>query len=79
MYRLRLSRLITPQEITAATLEAVREDRWSVRLPRRLAPASILADVPRRMTWLTARGLTTPPVAPALDRSSTASGEPAGR
>jgi short-subunit dehydrogenase len=61
MYRLRISRLITPQEITAGTLDAVRRDRGSVRLPRRLAPASLLSDLPRRMTWLTARGLTTPP------------------
>jgi len=56
MYRLRLSRLIRPEEITAATIEAVRTDRWSVRLPRRLAPASILADAPRRMAWIFARG-----------------------
>jgi short-subunit dehydrogenase len=61
MYRLRISRLITPQEITAATLDAVRENRWSVRLPRRLAPASVLADLPRRTPWIFARGLTTPP------------------
>jgi short-subunit dehydrogenase len=67
MYRLRISRLITPQEITEATLAAVRESRWSVRLPHRLAPASLLSDLPRRMTWLTARGLTTPPVVPAPD------------
>jgi short-subunit dehydrogenase len=65
MYRLRVSRLIRPEEITAAVLDAVRKDRWSVRLPRRLAPASLLADVPRRMPWLFARGLTTPPTAPA--------------
>jgi len=61
MYRLRLSRLIRPQEITAAVLDAVENERWSVRLPRRLSPASLLADVPRRMPWLLARGLTTPP------------------
>jgi short-subunit dehydrogenase len=61
MYRLRMSRLITPAEITAATIDAVRRGRASVRLPRRLAPASYLSDVPRRMPWLTARGLTTPP------------------
>ena len=62
MYRLRVSRLITPQEITAATIAAVRDERRSVRLPRRLTPTSMLADAPRRMTWLLARGLTTPPV-----------------
>jgi short-subunit dehydrogenase len=61
MYRLRLSRLIRPEEITAATIAAVREERWSVRLPRRLSPASVLADLPRRMPWILARGLTTPP------------------
>jgi uncharacterized protein len=61
MYRLRVSRLIRPEEITAAVLDAVRDERWSVRLPRRLGPASLLADVPRRLPWLFARGLTTPP------------------
>jgi short-subunit dehydrogenase len=61
MYRLRVSRLIRPEEITEAVLDAVRENRWSVRLPRRLSPASLLADGPRRMTWLLARGLTSPP------------------
>jgi len=61
MYRLRVSRLIRPEEITPAVLDAVRNERWSVRLPRRLSPASLLADVPRRMPWLLARGLTTPP------------------
>lgn len=61
MYRLRISRLIRPEEITLAVLDAVHNERWSVRLPRRLAPASVLADVPRRMPWLFARGLTTPP------------------
>ncbi|WP_445184048.1 SDR family NAD(P)-dependent oxidoreductase [Pseudonocardia sp. Cha107L01] len=63
MYRLRLNRQLNSAEITAAVLDAVRENRWSVRLPRRLSPASLLADVPRRMTWLLARGLTTPPAA----------------
>jgi len=61
MYRLRISRLVRPEEITAAILDAVRENRWSVRLPRRLTPASLLADLPRRAPWLLARGLTTPP------------------
>lgn len=60
MYRLRMSRLITPAEITAAVLDAVRREKHSVRLPKRLAPASLLSDVSRRMTWITARGLTTP-------------------
>jgi short-subunit dehydrogenase len=63
MYRLRLNRQLNSAEITAAVLDAVRRNRWSVRLPRRLSPASLLADVPRRMTWLLARGLTTPPAA----------------
>lgn len=63
MYRLRLNRQISSEEITSAVLDAVRHDRWSVRLPRRLTPVSLLADIPRRMTWLFARGLTSPPVA----------------
>jgi short-subunit dehydrogenase len=63
MYRLRLNRQLNSAEITAAVLDAVRRNRWSVRLPRRLSPASLLADVPRRMTWLLAHGLTTPPAA----------------
>jgi short-subunit dehydrogenase len=66
MYRLRLNRQLNSAEITVAVLDAVRENRWSVRLPRRLAPASLLADLPRRMTWLFARGLTTPPCAEPL-------------
>jgi len=66
MYRLRVSRLIRPEEITAATIDAVRANGWSVRLPRRLAPASILADLPRRAPWILARGLTTPAEAPPI-------------
>ncbi|WP_051342014.1 SDR family NAD(P)-dependent oxidoreductase [Pseudonocardia spinosispora] len=69
MYRLRLSRLIRPEEITAAVLDAVRENRWSVRLPARLSPASLLADVPRRLPWLIARGLTTPPASAEVTRA----------
>ncbi|MGE4428755.1 MAG: SDR family NAD(P)-dependent oxidoreductase [Solirubrobacteraceae bacterium] len=60
MYRLRASRLIRCEEITAATLDAVRNDKWSVRLPRRLSLASYLADVPRRMAWVFGRGLVEP-------------------
>ena len=61
MYRRRISRLIRPEEITTAVLDAVRDNRWSVCLPRRLSPALLLADVPRRMPWFFACGLTTPP------------------
>ncbi len=52
MYRTRFSRLISPDEITRATLAAVEADAWSVRLPRRLSPASLLADAPRRLAWV---------------------------
>lgn len=61
MYKLRVSRLITPTEITEATIDAVRTGKWSVRLPRRLAAAAILSDAVRRTAWITARGLTKPP------------------
>jgi short-subunit dehydrogenase len=65
MYRLRLNRQVSSEEITSAVLAAVRENRWSVRLPRRLTPVSLLADLPRRMTWLFAYGLTKPAVVAA--------------
>ncbi|MCQ4359965.1 MULTISPECIES: SDR family NAD(P)-dependent oxidoreductase [Mycobacterium] len=61
MYRLKVSRLITPEEITDAVLNAVRHNKLSVRLPKRLASSSMMVDLPRRSAWLMARGLTTPP------------------
>jgi short-subunit dehydrogenase len=67
MYRLRLSRVIRPEEITAATIRAVQKNKASVRLPRRLSLNSLLADAPRRLTWAAASGLTTAPV-PKLER-----------
>jgi short-subunit dehydrogenase len=70
MYRLRLSRLLRPAEITPAVLRAVEENKASVRLPRRMALSSLLVDAPRRLTWGVAHGLTTPPVAAAGNRSS---------
>jgi short-subunit dehydrogenase len=57
LYRLQASRLIRPAEITARTLDAIENDRRSVRLPRRIAASSYLADAPRHLTNLVARDL----------------------
>jgi short-subunit dehydrogenase len=57
MYRLHLSRLITPAEITSATLAAIENGRLSVRLPRRIGLSSYLVDAPRALTSLLARDL----------------------
>ncbi len=57
MYRLRLSRLITPSEITRETLAAIEAGRGSVRLPRRIAVNSYLADAPRALSNLLARDI----------------------
>jgi short-subunit dehydrogenase len=57
LYRLRASRLITPAEITAATLDAIENERGSVRLPRRIAASSYLADAPRQFSNLLSRDL----------------------
>jgi uncharacterized protein len=70
MYRLRLSRLISPAEITTAVLKAIEKDKASVRLPRRMTLSSLLVDAPRRLTWAVAHGLTTPPLAAPDTRSS---------
>jgi uncharacterized protein len=57
LYRIHASRLITPAEITAATLKAIERERGSVRLPRRIAGGSYLADAPRQLTHLLSRDL----------------------
>lgn len=57
LYKLRLSRLITPQEITERTLNAIEHERGSVRLPRRIGGSSYLADAPRALSNLAARDL----------------------
>jgi short-subunit dehydrogenase len=57
LYRLRLSRLITPQEITKHTLAAIEQERLSVRLPRRIGLSSYLVDAPRTLSALAARDL----------------------
>jgi len=57
LYKLRLSRLITPQQITERTLAAIEHERRSVRLPRRIGGSSYLADAPRALSNLAARDL----------------------
>jgi uncharacterized protein len=57
LYRIHASRLITPAEITAATLKAIERERGSVRLPRRVSGGSYLADAPRQLTHLLSRDL----------------------
>lgn len=54
LHRLHLSRRLTADEVTDAIVRAVRLGIPSVRLPRRLAPASVLADLIRGMTWAVA-------------------------
>jgi short-subunit dehydrogenase len=55
MYRLHLSRPLTMSEVTDAIVDAVHTGRTSVRLPRRVAPASYVSDLFRRTPWLLAR------------------------
>jgi uncharacterized protein len=57
LYKIHASRLITPAEITAATLNAIEREHSSVRLPRRVAGGSYLADAPRQLTHLLCRDL----------------------
>lgn len=57
LYTMHASRLVKPAEITAATITAIEKERASVRLPRRVAGASLLADAPRQLTHLLARDL----------------------
>jgi short-subunit dehydrogenase len=57
MYRLHLSRLISPAEITSATLAAIESGQASVRLPRRIGASSYLVDAPRALSNLLARDL----------------------
>jgi short-subunit dehydrogenase len=55
MYRLHLSRPLTMPEVTNAILHAVRTGRTSVRLPRRVAPASYISDLFRHTPWMLTR------------------------
>lgn len=48
--RLGILRVITKDEVTAKTIEAIENQRISVRLPKRLGTVGWLADVPRRLT-----------------------------
>jgi short-subunit dehydrogenase len=57
LYRLRLSRLVTPQQITSRTIAAIERERRSVRLPRRIGGSSYLVDAPRAISNLAARDL----------------------
>ncbi len=57
MYRLRLSVDVPREKVAAETVEAVRKNRRHVRLPRRLAPFTILAEMPRRTTEVLLTGV----------------------
>jgi short-subunit dehydrogenase len=59
LYRLHLSRQLSPEEVTHAVLRAVRYGLPSVQLPRRVAPAARLADALRMSTSYATRGATT--------------------
>jgi short-subunit dehydrogenase len=56
-YRLKLSRLITPSEITTAVIDAIENEHLSVRLPRRMSFSSYVADAPRQLTNVLVRDL----------------------
>jgi uncharacterized protein len=56
-YRLKMSRIISPAEITTAVIGAIENDRLSVRLPHRMSLSSYLADAPRHLTNILARDL----------------------
>jgi uncharacterized protein len=57
LYRLHLSRLISPGEISRATLAAIERGHGSVRLPRRVGLSTYLVDAPRVLSNLAARDL----------------------
>lgn len=55
--RLGLLTVVKPEKIAKATVTAVEKDKPYVRLPRRLAPVSAAANIPRRGIALMLRGL----------------------
>ena len=57
MYRLGLLVEISPHQVAEATVEAVRNGRRHVRLPRRAAASAALTEAPRRATELLLTGL----------------------
>jgi short-subunit dehydrogenase len=57
LYRLHLSRLISPAEISRATLAAIERGHGSVRLPRRVGLSTYLVDAPRVLSNFAARDL----------------------
>lgn len=57
LYRLRLSRVLQPEELAAATVNAIERERSTVRLPRRLTPLSFFADVGRLSSRIVQAGL----------------------
>ncbi len=60
--RARLSFDLDPRTVAVAIAEAIGSGRRHVRLPRRQAPMTMLAEAPRRLgEWLTIGLPTTPP------------------
>jgi hypothetical protein len=57
LYRFRLSRLISPREVTDAVIAAIEHGRLSFRLPRRVGFSSYLVDAPRALSGWLARDL----------------------
>jgi hypothetical protein len=57
LYRLRLSRVLQPDELAAATVNAIELEHSTVRLPRRLTPLSFFADVGRLSSRIVQVGL----------------------
>lgn len=51
--KLGILRVISKEEVTAKTIEAIEKERISVRLPRRLGTVGWLSDVPRFITGTT--------------------------
>jgi short-subunit dehydrogenase len=64
MYRLRLLTDVTADQVAVATVAAVAAGRRHVRLPRRVAATSMLAEAPRRLTEWVLTGVPHQPRAP---------------
>jgi hypothetical protein len=64
MYRVGLLTDITVDQVAAATVAAVESGRRHVRLPRRVALTSMLAEAPRRATEWVLTGVPHQPRAP---------------
>jgi short-subunit dehydrogenase len=57
LYRLRLSRVLHPEELAEATVNAIEREQSVVRLPRRLTGLSLMADVSRMSSRIVQAGL----------------------